>query len=235
MDALQKAREYLERDPLLYMDMLGPLDRGMVEVVSLREDGVLLYNGPGEAFMLAADSLEAGKALCAGVEAMEIATAHDGETGAFLRDQYHLPDLRGCTQAAYLEKEPLPVPPGFEIRPLGEEFFSLILENYHSFTDPEYIHKRIAAGVMYGAFQKGELLGFIGMHAEGSVGMLEVLPQHRRKGAATALMAFMTGFCLERGWVPFSQIFHGNEASLALHRRLGWALSQRPLYWVMPE
>lgn len=235
MDALQKSREYLERDPLLYMDMLGPLDRGMVEVVSLREDGLLLYNGPGEAFMLAADSLEAGKALCAGVEAMEIATAHDGETGAFLRDQYHLPDLRGCTQAAYLEKEPLPVPPGFEIRPLGEEFFSLILENYHSFTDPEYIHKRIAAGVMYGAFQKGELLGFIGMHAEGSVGMLEVLPQHRRKGAATALMAFMTGFCLERGWVPFSQIFHGNEASLALHRRLGWALSQRPLYWVMPE
>lgn len=235
MDALQKAREYLERDPLLYMDMLGPLDRGMVEVISLREDGLLLYNGPGEAFMLAADSLEAGKALCAGVEAMEIATAHDGETGAFLRDQYHLPDLRGCTQAAYLEKEPLPVPPGFEIRPLGEEFFSLILENYHSFTDPEYIHKRIAAGVMYGAFQKGELLGFIGMHAEGSVGMLEVLPQHRRKGAATALMAFMTGFCLERGWVPFSQIFHGNEASLALHRRLGWALSQRPLYWVMPE
>ena len=235
MDALQKAREYLERDPLLYMDMLGPLDRGMVEVVSLREDGLLLYNGPGEAFMLAADSLEAGKALCAGVEAMEIATAHDGETGAFLRDQYHLPDLRGCTQAAYLEKEPLPVPPGFEIRPLGEEFFSLILENYHSFTDPEYIHKRIAAGVMYGAFQKGELLGFIGMHSEGSVGMLEVLPQHRRKGAATALMAFMTNFCLERGWVPFSQIFHGNEASLALHRRLGWALSQRPLYWVMPE
>ena len=60
MDALQKAREYLERDPLLYMDMLGPLDRGMVEVVSLREDGLLLYNGPGEAFMLAADSLEAG-------------------------------------------------------------------------------------------------------------------------------------------------------------------------------
>ena len=219
MDALQKAREYLERDPLLYMDMLGPLDRGMVEVVSLREDGLLLYNGPGEAFMLAADSLEAGKALCAGVEAMEIATAHDGETGAFLRDRYHLPDLRGCTQAAYLEKEPLPVPPG----------------NYHSFTHPEYIHKRIAAGGMHGAFQKGELRRFIGMHSEGSVGMLEVLPQHRRKGAATALMAFMTGFCLERGWVPFSQIFHGNEASLALHRRLGWALSQRPLYWVMPE
>ena len=111
MDALQKAREYLERDPLLYMDMLGPLDRGMVEVVSLREDGLLLYNGPGEAFMLAADSLEAGKALCAGVEAMEIATAHDGETGAFLRDRYHLPDLRGLhPEAAIWKKAPSRAP-----------------------------------------------------------------------------------------------------------------------------
>ena len=61
----------------------------------------------------------------------------------------------------------------------------MILENYHSFTDQStsQAHRR---RVMHGAFQKGELLGFIGMHSEGSVGMLEVLPQHRRKGAATA-------------------------------------------------
>ena len=187
MDALQKAREYLERDPLLYMDMLGPWT-GAWWRWSLREDGLLLYNGPGEAFMLAADSLGGREGPVRGVEAMEIATAHDGETGAFLRDRYHLPDLRGCTQAAYLEKEPLPVPPGFEIRPLGEEFFSLILENYHSFTDgvhPQAHRRRCDAR----GLSKGGAAGFIGMHAEGSVGMLEVLPQHRRKGAATALMA----------------------------------------------
>ena len=48
-------------------------------------------------------------------------------------------------------------------------------------------------------------------------------------------MAFMTNWCLARGWVPFSQIFAGNEASLSLHRRVGWTLSQKPMYWVMPE
>ena len=117
MDALQKAREYLERDPLLYMDMLGPLDRGMVEVVSLREDGLLLYNGPGEAFMLAADSLEAGKALCAGVEAMEIATAHDGETGAFLRD------CGAALRRPIWKNSPFPCPRGLRSAPWGRSSF----------------------------------------------------------------------------------------------------------------
>ena len=86
---------------------------------------------------------------------------------------------------------------------------------------------------MRGAFAKGQLLGFIGMHSEGSVGMLEVLPPYRRRGVALALMAAMANHCLERGWVPFSQIFDGNTASLELHRRLGWTLCPEKLYWVM--
>ena len=57
MDLLTQAREYLSRDPLRYVDMLEPVRRGMVEVTALREDGVLLYNVPGELYMLAADSL----------------------------------------------------------------------------------------------------------------------------------------------------------------------------------
>ena len=235
MDSLRQAQSYLERDPLRYMDMLEPIRRGMVEVTALREDGVLLYNLPGELYMLAADSVESAQALCAGVGEMELAVAHSRETGEYLQKRYDIARCQGCTQAAYLGKEPFPAAQGVEIRPLGQEAFSVVFANYHSFSDPKYIRERLDAGVMRGAFAQGQLLGFIGMHAEGSVGMLEVLPQHRRKGAATALMAFMTGFFLERGWVPFSQIFHGNEASLALHRRLGWALSQRPLYWVMPE
>ena len=54
MDLLTQAREYLSRDPLRYVDMLEPVRRGMVEVTALREDGVLLYNVPGELYMLAA-------------------------------------------------------------------------------------------------------------------------------------------------------------------------------------
>lgn len=235
MGAKEKALELMERDPVLYMDMLGPFHRGMTEIVAQSEEGLLLYNAPGRAYMLAADTRAEAEALCAGVESMSIATAHSREAGEFLRDRYSLPDLQPCIQAAYLVSTPLPLDPALEIRQLDQSYFSVILENYHTFTDAAYVRRRIDAGVMHGAFREGEMLGFIGMHDEGSVGMLEVLPPHRRQGAAAALMAFMTNWCLVRGWVPFSQIFAGNEASLSLHRRVGWTLSQKPMYWVMPD
>ena len=200
MDSLRQAQSYLERDPLRYMDMLEPIRRGMVEVTALREDGVLLYNLPGELYMLAADSVESAQALCAGVGEMELAVAHSRETGEYLQKRYGIARCQGCTQAAYLGKEPFPAAQDVEIRPLGPVAFSVVCANYHAFagrTD------------------------------------LEVLPPYRRRGVALALMSAMANHCLERGWVPFSQIFDGNTASLELHRRLGWTLCPEKLYWVM--
>ena len=56
MGAKEKALELMERDPVLYMDMLGPFHRGMTEIVAQSEEGLLLYNAPGRAYMLAADT-----------------------------------------------------------------------------------------------------------------------------------------------------------------------------------
>lgn len=235
MGMVEQAKSYLERDPLRMMDMLGPLNRGIMNVVACREDGVLTYNEPGEVYLLAADTLEAGKALCAGVEKLELVSTHEWETVPFLCEKYGLDKWSRCTQAVYLKKEPLPVPEGFEIRQLGEESFQVILDNYQAFSDPQYIHGRLAAGVMHGAVENGQVMGFIGMHAEGSVGLLQVLPPYQRRGVATALMAYMTNWCLERGWTPFSQIFEGNVASTELHKKMGWTLCQQEMFWVMKK
>ena len=88
MKDTEQAKAYLKRDPLRYMDMLQPLEWGEAEVVALREDGVLLYEVPGQLYLLAADSLEAGQALCAGIETMRLAATHDQATGAYLRQSY---------------------------------------------------------------------------------------------------------------------------------------------------
>lgn len=235
MGKLEQAGAYLERDPLRMMDMLDPLRRGMMEVAGAEEDGVLLYSPTAELYLLAADSVEAAGKLCAGVESMDLAAAHSLETADFLREKYGIKNRDRCTQAAYLGREPLPMPEGFEIRQLGEESFQVIAENYTTVSDPKYIHQRLAAGVMHGAVENGELMGFIGIHDEGSVGLLKVLPAYRRRGVATALMAYMTNWCLERGWVPFSQIFEGNTASTELHKKMGWTLCPQDMYWVMDD
>ena len=229
----QRALSYLERDPLHTMDMLEPLRRGQARVEGLREDGALVYDGPSKTYFLAAESREAGDALCAGVEAPYLFVAHDRENAEFFRDKFGFRVAQECWPAAYLSKTPLPVPGDLDIRRLGQEHFSVVYDNYSTFSDADYVKARIREGVMHGAFQNGRLMGFIGMHAEGSVGMLEVLPQYRRRGVAAALMAYQANWCLEQGYVPFSQIFLGNEASLRLHQKVGYSISEKPLFWVM--
>lgn len=235
MNGAEQAKAYLKCDPLRMMDMLDPLERGIMEVVFCRKDGVLLYSPTAELYLLAADDLEAGRALCAGVTAMDLAATHDWETAQFLCKKYGIQKCERCTQAVYLSREPLPVPEEIEIRQLGEEAFQVISQNYQTVSDPKYIHERLAAGVMHGAFEKGKIMGFIGMHDEGSVGLLKVLPEYRRRGVGSALMAYMTNWCLERGWVPFSQIFEGNVASTELHKQMGWTLCSQDMFWVMDE
>ena len=220
-------------DPLRYMDMLEPIRRGMVEVTALREDGVLLYNLPGELYMLAADSVESAQALCAGVEKMELAVAHSRETGEYLQKRlWHRP-VPGLHPGGLPGKEPFPAARVWRYAPWARRPSPWSLRITTPSPTPSTSGSGWTPGVMRGAFAQGQLLGFIGMHSEGSVGMLEVLPPYRRRGVALALMSAMANHCLERGWVPFSQIFDGNTASLELHRRLGWTLCPEKLYWVM--
>ncbi len=57
-----------------------------------------------------------------------------------------------------------------EIRRLGEEYFGKIINaNYSTFSGEEYIRDRIREACHAGAFRNGVLLGFAGMHPEGSV------------------------------------------------------------------
>lgn len=78
-------------------------------------------------------------------------------------------------------------------------------------------------------------MAFIGRHAEGSIGLLEVLPQYRRRGLATLLQSYMIGLELSRGRVPYGQVFDGNDASLALQQSLGMSRSMGPLYWAVRD
>ena len=54
MNLEQKALAYLERDRLLFADMLEPLRRGSAELLYVQEDGVLLYEQVGALYLMTA-------------------------------------------------------------------------------------------------------------------------------------------------------------------------------------
>ena len=103
---------------------------------------------------------------------------------------------------------------------LGEEYWEIVNRHYDAMDDPEYIKELIRRKQLWGIFEDGALAGFIGQHFEGSMGLLEVLPQYRKQGYGKILEAFMIRHVLGQGRTPFCQVFDGNTASARLQERL---------------
>ena len=140
-----------------------------------------------------------------------------------------------CRQAFYLKKEPPEVTlrPGVTMRPLTMEDMDFVLENYHNPGAYEsHIRGRIAEGMVAGEVD-GQLAGFAGVHQEGALGMLEVVPAFRRRGLAEALEAAVIGRVLDQGGFPYCHVRLGNTASESLQEKLGLVFDEkRTLVWL---
>lgn len=121
---------------------------------------------------------------------------------------------------------------GVELRILDESHTDLVFEHYHMAPGRDYVAERLAAGAMTGAFLDGVLAGFIGIHEEGSIGMLEVLPAYRRRSLGYALEAGAIRRALKEGAIPYCQVIEGNTASMELQKKLGLEFSAGFVYWL---
>jgi len=225
----------LERDRLRYINLLEVLRRGSGEVLFLREDGLLLYDEGSLAYMFTAESSQAAERIIALIP-------RDAEQCVTHQNWYH-PALRTrlgrdrgmmvCRQAAWMgETQPeLSAFPG-ELRLMDVSWVPRVRTLYgHDYADGDYITGVVKRGLL-GAFVDGELAGFIGTHDEGTIGLLQVLPQYRRLGVGEALYRAMICRVLDHGGYALGHIEEGNEASLALQRKVGMTIGDHLLYWV---
>lgn len=137
-----------------------------------------------------------------------------------------------CTQWVYCRPEP-PLYPTCDIRPLTEDFAQTVGEQYHHETD--YVRERISAGCMWGLFEEETLAGFIGIHTERAMGMLEIYPAWRKKGCGFALEAFLIGHLMQTGAIPYCHVIDGNDASIRLQKKLGLQKADLPTIWCWKE
>ena len=125
-------------------------------------------------------------------------------------------------------------PVGFEgrdIRKLDVRHVDQVISGYShpEFYEREDYLRMLDEGRLLGGFdERGRLVGFVGEHAEGAIGMLEVFPAYRRQGWARALQSAKMAEHLRQGWMPWCQVFAGNDGSLALQRSLGMRCSPSP-------
>ena len=230
-------KKYLEKDFAYHADMLDALLLKDTKVLYSEDDGVMLFFGEWGPYAISAKTEEA-------MEKMAKLIAEDRYM-AVVRPFKFLPklfEIKGkpvemmpCYQAAYPKIEPVAEyeVPGFEIKPLEQKHLSFVCANYDD--DEGYMKSRIEYG-MLGAFDKsGNCAGFIGFHGEGSMGLLTVLPEYRRKGIGLALETKNLNRRLSEGRIPFGHVVVGNEKSTGLQKKIGMEFSEKIVTWIFSD
>ena len=228
---------YLEREPLWHMDMLEALKRGRGEVVYFEGKTVLIQRNeePG-IYLLTTDSPEAGVAAFAGLPAPQDVVARGPGVAEMVAEQFGLMCSEYCCNVAYLKKERLTWDcPGLVIRPFRVEELPQFLAHY-DIEDEAEARAHIEKGELFAAEFEGKLAGFMGLHSDGSMGLLETFPEYRKLGIGRAIEKFFINFCLDRGWTPYGQVFINNEASFSLQEHLGMSFDRtKTLCWCIQE
>lgn len=211
--------------------LMEALSRGNGEILYAQGRDILIHDRKSGACLLSGADARSGEKLAGLVpEGISLFVTSQEYLNGPLMERFGVSVRNHCYQACYTRREPLSVRHK-DIRPLGEEYLDYILEHYH-LGNREYILDRIRGKVMYGAFLNGEIVGFVGMHDDGSMGMLYVEEDHRGKGLGQSLESYMVNRVKDLGWTPYCHVFTDNEASIRLQKRLGLYLSDDTVWWL---
>ena len=233
-EELKQCEQYLLHNKLHHMDMIEALRRGNAQLLYSGNDGVLMKEKISGIYMLTATDKENGERILSYVHKEEKPTlfvSHQEFMNDRICEEFDLHTENECLQWVYTRKEPLPIPKGMDIRRLDSIYSSTIREQY-KICDAAYIEERLESGSMYGVFENDILAGFVGMHKEGSIGMLEIFESYRNKGYAKALEAFCINSQLKQGFTPFGQVIEGNEISMKLQKSLNLYPAKGKVYWL---
>lgn len=232
----------IRQDPVLYLDLTEAVRRGIGHVVDACPTGALVafdYNTQPDqdtGFTMFALDEETAQRLAAQLPPdPNLITVHEQLSLPILERQFGLERGHSCFQLGWLSSTPLPIPDfGLTVRPLSPDHLGQVCAHYQ-LGSSSYMEWLLAHGMLYGAFRENILTGFIGRHAEGSMGLLEVFPAYRRQGIAGLLQRWLTNLELSQGHTPYGQVFTDNAPSLALQRSLGFQASNGVLYWATKE
>ena len=227
---VEKAIRYLLEDSLSYIDILEPLRRRTADIIYAQNDGVVIYERNSQACMITMQELEKCKSIIH-FEKYHLFAVHQKNISEWIQQKGKFYHGFEVYQAAYGKKET--IMDCFDtIRALTCDYTDQVCQNYEAMDDRKYIETLIDRKQLWGIFDHGALAGFIGEHLEGSMGLLEVFPEYRRKGYGYKLESYLINRFLQLNEVPFCQVMTDDVESLALQQKLGMDISRQTTIWL---
>ncbi len=230
MKNVADALDYLDKDYLVNASIIEPIKNGTVDILYASNECAYVKDKLTDVFMLATEDLELADSLLKGFDMKCALVVHNDSLCAYAIKKFGFDSNVPCYQAVYRGRK-------FE-EPVSDITVRLMRESeakdaaaMYRFDEAEAL-RHIRRGLVYGAYGGGETVGMIGMHMQGSMGLLEVKNEYRRKGYAQVMEKFLINSLLDKGLVPYCQIVDDNTASLSLQRKLGLDISDGKLYWL---
>jgi len=227
----EKALDYLNKNTILNIDMIEPIRLNKADIIYAHDDGVMIHELRSNSYMLATNESSRSIDLINTLKEPKLFRVAQKDVCDYLCEHYRFHEIMECYQAVYDSKIMLEINDSLKIRLLTSVDFSLIKENYDHFSDDE-IREHLSNHDIYGGYYHDQVIGFIGTHFEGSIGLLYILPEFRKMGFASQLESHMINLKLKEKLIPYAQIEIHNQKSLALQRKLGLTISNDHLYWL---
>ncbi|MGG0720528.1 GNAT family N-acetyltransferase [Robertmurraya massiliosenegalensis] len=226
------ALRYLNKNVLHHINMIESIKHHQARVIRADIHGVVMFDVPSETYMISCDSLEDYKRLLQDIDEIRECEVFQSWAKSYVQEKYHLIHRDTYYQAAFFKEHLSTIQsPRLEIRSLDANDI-LLVKKYYPANDPSYVIQRLQEGTLFGGFLNNDVIGFIGIHDEGSIGLLVVVEKYKRKGYGLALLDFIIQHYLENNRVPYSQISHTNQASILLHQKVGMEISKDVIEWL---
>lgn len=228
----------LQSNIILYADILEIIRcKGLI----LYEDDNAILVQEVQSGLLSAASMnhEGAETIISLLPKYDVMAVHDSYLKEALEDK-GIMCMQTCWQCAYLKGQApeYTLPDGYRIKEPQVKHIPQMIEMYR-YSKPELANKeefqRALKDGMIAVFYGDEMCGFIGLHEEYSMGLLEVLPEHRKKGLAYALECALIHDLLQQGALPYGQVIVGNEKSLQLQKKVGMEFCEEETYWFFGE
>lgn len=215
-----------------YLGLARVLKRGTGEILAEADRLMLVRDSVSGAYMLACKDMEAGLALLDRFADRDcrLLMVSDYELGKAAFARCGFSEKLECFQVAYYGEKPKP-DPRLTVRTAEEGDLALLAEHYQMISEEELAAVVRRRSILLG-YAQDRLVGFVGEHLEGSMGLLYVFPEFRRRGYGAALQTQLIAGTMEQGFIPFGQVEKDNRSSLRLQKKLGMTQSENLTVWM---
>ena len=215
-----------------YLGIERVLKRGTGDILERQDRAILVHDRVSGALMLGCEDAEAGAELLERHMngGRRLIMVSDHALGLAACQQYGFTGMLECYQTAWYGDSPCESD-SLALKNAEESDLPMLTVTY-DLVSPEELRRIVKRRKLLLGHDRGNPVGFIGEHLEGSMGLLYVFPEYRRQGYAVALEKAMIARTLKEGFIPFGQVEKGNHASLALQKKIGMTVSDNLICWM---